>query len=257
MMTTLTLSPTEVAPVAASRTALAERRAGLVPPRPAPVRTGGVSATLTLLDWSERLVVLALYAGLIGRMLMSYWAAGGGAPNLLLLPSEGLVVLFILIRRSTANVSRKPGEWLLALLATCAPLLVATGGAGGLGAGRPQSYEGVVPVAAAATVLLMGMVIQLLAKLALGRSMGLVPANRGLKLAGPYRFVRHPMYAGYLLSHLAFLAMNPTLWNLAVYALAYGLQVPRLFAEERLLARDPEYGEYQARVPYRLIPGLF
>ncbi len=246
MMTTLTLSPTEVAPVAASRTALTERRAGLVPPRPAPVRTAGVSATLTLLDWSERLVVLALYAGLIGRMLMSYWAAGGGAPNLLLLPSEGLVVLFILIRRSTANVSRKPGEWLLALLATCAPLLVASGGAGG-----------VVPVAAAATVLLMGMVIQLLAKLALGRSMGLVPANRGLKLAGPYRFVRHPMYAGYLLSHLAFLAMNPTLWNLAVYALAYGLQVPRLFAEERLLARDPEYREYQARVPYRLIPGLF
>jgi protein-S-isoprenylcysteine O-methyltransferase Ste14 len=103
----------------------------------------------------------------------------------------------------------------------------------------------------------MGLLVQLHAKLTLGRSIGCIPANRGLKLAGPYRFVRHPMYAGYLLSHLAFLAMNPTAWNLAVYALCYGVQVPRLMAEERLLGGDPRYREYQAAVRYRLIPGLF
>jgi protein-S-isoprenylcysteine O-methyltransferase Ste14 len=65
------------------------------------------------------------------------------------------------------------------------------------------------------------------------------------------------MYAGYLLSDFGFLLINPTLWNLGVYAIAYGLQVPRLLAEERLLSRDPEYREYQARVRHRLIPGVF
>jgi protein-S-isoprenylcysteine O-methyltransferase Ste14 len=84
-----------------------------------------------------------------------------------------------------------------------------------------------------------------------------VPAHRGLKVAGPYRFVRHPMYAGYLLSHAAFLLMNPTVGNVAVYAVCYALQIPRIFAEERLLSRDPEYREYRRTVRYRLIPWLF
>jgi len=91
----------------------------------------------------------------------------------------------------------------------------------------------------------------------LGRSFGVVPAHRGLKLAGPYRFVRHPMYAGYLLSHLAFLTMNCTWWNVGVYAVLYGLQVPRLLAEERLLDTDLRYRAYRTKVRYRLIPGIF
>jgi protein-S-isoprenylcysteine O-methyltransferase Ste14 len=51
--------------------------------------------------------------------------------------------------------------------------------------------------------------------------------------------------------------MSPTLWNLAVYVICHGLQVPRLLAEERLLAADPAYRAYQARVRWRLIPGVF
>jgi protein-S-isoprenylcysteine O-methyltransferase Ste14 len=65
------------------------------------------------------------------------------------------------------------------------------------------------------------------------------------------------MYAGYVLSHVAFLAMNPTLWNLTAYAVCLCLQVPRLLAEERLLRQDPQYRAYQAGVRYRLLPGLF
>jgi protein-S-isoprenylcysteine O-methyltransferase Ste14 len=106
-------------------------------------------------------------------------------------------------------------------------------------------------------LLITGMVIQVHAKLTLGRSFGCVPAHRGLQLSGPYRFVRHPMYAGYLVSHAAFLLMNPSLRNTAVYGGCYALQIPRILSEERLLARDPAYREYQRAVPYRLIPGVF
>jgi protein-S-isoprenylcysteine O-methyltransferase Ste14 len=65
------------------------------------------------------------------------------------------------------------------------------------------------------------------------------------------------MYAGYLLAHIAYLLVNPTLWNAAVYAAMYGLQIPRLLIEERLLAGDPAYRRYRQQVRYRLIPGVF
>lgn len=203
------------------------------------------SRAVALLDGVERLSVLALYCWLIGRMV-SNSLTGGITASLFLLPSEGLVVIFMLIRRQANDLSGHPREWLFAFLATCTPLLVSPG------VDRP-----LVPVPLAATLLVMGLLVQLHAKITLGRSFGCIPANRGLKLSGPYRFVRHPIYAGYLLSHAAFLAMNPTLWNLIVYSCCYSVQIPRLLAEERLLSRDLRYREYQQVVRYRLVPGVF
>jgi protein-S-isoprenylcysteine O-methyltransferase Ste14 len=197
------------------------------------------------LDWAERLLVVAVFGWLAARLLANYWDNNNLA-SLFLLPSEGLVVVFLLIRRRATEVSLRPGEWFLAAAATCTPLMV-----------NPGDGAGWLPPLLGVGLLLMGMAVQVHAKLTLGRSFGWVPANRGLKLGGPYRFVRHPMYAGYLLSHVAFLLMNPTGWNLAVYVLAYGLQTPRILAEERLLSRDADYRAYRARVRFRLIPGVF
>ncbi len=205
----------------------------------------GMNFRARALDWTERLLILGLYGWLVARLLAKY-TADGGVVNLLLLPSEGMVVVFLLVRRPANVISRSAAEWLLALAATVSPMLVNTG----IG-------ETLVPLPVAAFLLLAGMVVQVWAKLTLGRSLGLVPAHRGLKVSGPYRFVRHPMYAGYLLSHLAFLLVNPTWWNLAVYGLCYGVQVPRLLAEERLLRRDPNYSVYEKAVRSRLIPGVF
>lgn len=199
----------------------------------------------TGVDWAERLLVLGLYSWLVVRLLEKYWSDGGVA-NLLLLPSEGIVVVFLLVRHPAASISRRPVDWLMALAATVSPMLVNTG----IG-------EALIPAVVAAFVLLMGLVIQVWAKLALGRSLGLVPAHRGLIVSGPYHHIRHPMYAGYLLSHAAYLLVNPTWWNWAIYGLCYGLQVPRILAEERLLRQDQAYRAYEDLVPYRLIPGIF
>ncbi len=75
-------------------------------------------------------------------------------------------------------------------------------------------------------------------------------------MVGPYRFVRHPMYAGYLLGHVSYLSANPTWGNLPAYGVCAGLQIPRLLAEERLLTNDPMYREYRERVRSRLIPRI-
>jgi protein-S-isoprenylcysteine O-methyltransferase Ste14 len=130
--------------------------------------------------------------------------------------------------------------------ATLAPLWVCPGGPGAL-----------VPIWLGESLLLFGAFCLVFAKITLGRSFGMIPAHRGLTQAGPYRLVRHPMYAGYLLCHVGFLLLNPTFWNLGVYACFYALQVPRLVVEEIHLRQDPNYGDYAAKVPYRLIPGIF
>jgi protein-S-isoprenylcysteine O-methyltransferase Ste14 len=101
------------------------------------------------------------------------------------------------------------------------------------------------------------MFFQLYGKVALGRSFGIVAANRGVVVGGPYRLVRHPIYLGYLVTHAGFLLSNWSLRNLAVYAAAYIFQVARIFAEERILLVDGRYREYFQSVRYRLIPGLF
>ena len=196
-------------------------------------------------EMGEMAIVLLLYLGLVARLITAdgpHW----NPANLLLLPSEGLVVIFMLMRRRTEQISWRWQDWLLAFSATVAPMLV-----------KPAVGTALVSPTVGASLLVFGTILQMHAKLVLGRSFGCVPANRGLKLSGPYRFVRHPMYAGYLFSQIAFLLMNPTVWNLTLYGACYCLQIPRLLNEERLLSHDPRYREYQATVKYRLIPGVF
>jgi protein-S-isoprenylcysteine O-methyltransferase Ste14 len=198
-----------------------------------------------LLDLVERLTILALYLWLVARIVASM-SEGAGALNGLILISEGSIVFFVLIRRTTLDVSRDPADWFFALAATCAPLFVVL-----------NPGQSLVPVASAGFIWIVGTILQISAKLTLRRSFGCVPANRGLKLGGPYRFVRHPMYAGYLLCHVAYLLINPNMLNLLLLVLCDCMQIPRLLAEERLLGRDPRYLAYRDEVPWRVIPGVF
>lgn len=100
----------------------------------------------------------------------------------------------------------------------------------------------------------LALAFEIAAKLRLGRSFGLVPANRGLVSGGPYRLVRHPMYLGYLLLQLGFVLARATPWNAMLYALLAALVALRIVLEERVLARDPAWAEYAARTRFRLVP---
>lgn len=75
---------------------------------------------------------------------------------------------------------------------------------------------------------------------------------------GPYRAVRHPMYAGAL---IMILGMPPALgswWGLLACLPLAAAIVVRLVDEERYLVRHlAGYGEYLSRTRYRLIPGLY
>ena len=59
----------------------------------------------------------------------------------------------------------------------------------------------------------IGLAIVIAGKMTLGRSFGLMPANRGIVSSGVYRIVRHPIYLGYLITHVAFIFANPSAWK--------------------------------------------
>ena len=194
-----------------------------------------------LLDRIEQVAILCLWALLVQRVLH---ADNPFAPLALL--SETAVVIFVLIRRPTKAISMRLGDWLLAITATACPLLIVPGA-------TPAPWLAV----AGLFLVFTGNCYQAWAKLVLRRSFGIAPANRGIKISGPYKFVRHPMYAGYLAVHIGIFALMPSLLNLAIYGVGWWAQVLRLQAEERLLGEDPAYTEFAARVRWRLIPGIY
>lgn len=196
-----------------------------------------------VLDRLEQGAALVLYGFLVARVWPHDLSANNLAPALVLL-SEGVIVFFLLIRRASSDISLRPQDWLAAIIGTIAPLLVAKT--------EEPSFLGF-----GVALMLAGMATQVSAKLSLRRSFGLVPANRGVKTGGAYRFARHPMYLGYMISHVGFLLLAPTFWNAAVYIVCWTCLLLRIEFEERLLSADPGYQAFKTKVRFRLLPGIY
>jgi protein-S-isoprenylcysteine O-methyltransferase Ste14 len=197
------------------------------------------------LDMFERIAIIVLFIFLSFRIFGS--VSGGSSPfNLLILVSEGLVVILVVVRRPATDLSLKPMDWFLAFAPSAAPALL-----------RPGHAHPLVPPAIAGLMMIAGLLLQVICKLTLLRSFGVAPANRGLIVAGPYRLVRHPIYTSYLFGQIGFLLLNPTAWNVGLLSVTMILQIFRIGAEERLLAQDPGHAGFCRAVPYRLIPGIY
>lgn len=198
-----------------------------------------------LLDIFERAIVVLVF-GHFAFVMLRAPAGTADILRLFLLVSESLPVFLILTRRQSKARSDKTVDWLLGLMGTILPLLAVPVAAGAL-----------VPAGLCGAIMLIGLYVQLSAKVILGRSFGLIAANRGIKVAGPYRIVRHPMYAGYTILHVGFLLGFPSLWNVVLYSTELAIQIGRVLREELLLSQDQSYRDYAARVRYRLIPMIF
>lgn len=192
------------------------------------------------IDIAER-VLIVLFAA---RFLMQFL---GGAPShphfWLLIISEMAAVAFILFRPFGQPISTRPLDVALALIGTMLPLLVSPMGS------RPEA------LALAGVVMTLGLLLSISGKVALNRRYGIVAANRGVQVRGPYALIRHPVYAGYTLTQIGFLFANPEPWNLFVYCLAFAAQIARMLVEEKTMGE--EYRTYAAKVRFRLVPGLF
>lgn len=196
-------------------------------------------------DLASRMVVATLFTWMAVRLGLDYLETGRHT-GLLLVASEALVVVLTVFRRAPAVVDRTLRARVLTTLSMLGPPLV-----------RPAMVSPLAPEAVTVAISMCGLVVVILGKISLGRSFGLMPANRGIVSTGLYRLVRHPIYMGYLVTHVAFVAANPTPWNALLLLTSDIALMARAVCEERTLARDPQYRGYQQLVRWRVLPGVF
>jgi protein-S-isoprenylcysteine O-methyltransferase Ste14 len=87
-----------------------------------------------------------------------------------------------------------------------------------------------------------------------------IQMDRGHTVAtsGPYRYVRHPGYAGFALSSLGTSLGLGSLWAIIPAGVVVCLLVVRTALEDRTLQGElPGYRDYAQRVRYRLFPGIW
>jgi protein-S-isoprenylcysteine O-methyltransferase Ste14 len=196
-------------------------------------------------DLAARTFVGALFV-LLSINLLNDFLRTGRVTGLLFLVSEALVVVLTIVRRRARVVDRSMSSAILTAFSLIGPPLM-----------RAGAGPALAPDLVTALVSTIGVAIVIAGKVTIGRSFGIAPANRGVVARGPYNIVRHPIYAGYLLTHAATLAAYPSWWN--VFSVIAGdiALVLRALAEERVLSSDREYQRYCNRVAWHLVPGVY
>jgi protein-S-isoprenylcysteine O-methyltransferase Ste14 len=213
---------------------------------PAAAETLDYSAVLRFAaDLAARATIVVLFSIMAVRF-GSDFINTGRLTGLFLLASEALVVVLTVFRRSAVAVDRSFKARVLTIVSILGPPLLAPA------AVAPLAAEGITVALSCA-----GLAVVIAGKITLGRSFALLPANRGVVSTGLYKVVRHPIYMGYLVTHVAFLVASPSVWNIVALVAADAALLFRAVCEEQTLALDPAYREYQTRVRWRVAPGVF
>jgi protein-S-isoprenylcysteine O-methyltransferase Ste14 len=201
---------------------------------------------------TQRLVRLA--ANLVGAAGAAYFAyvtldaylRTHRPIGFLFFAEQMVVVVAYLVRRPARVVTRRFGDWLVAFGGTFVPVLL-----------RPEGAHPSWGLQWGLVLQFCGVIVCLWSFLVLGRSFGFAAADRGLVRSGPYRIVRHPIYASYVALLVGYLLQSLSLRNLAVVLLALGCNAARIRAEERVLATNSAHAAYRMRVRWKVLPGLW
>lgn len=199
-------------------------------------------------EWLLRAFALLACTLAVVRLAAAWWFNTTRWTLLLLLVTESCTLMLLLLARRAQVRDLSPPTVAATLYAALCFVLL-----------DPAGTLRLVPEQVGVLLLLCGTAWQFCAKLVLGRSFGLLPAQRGLVTSGPYRVMRHPIYFGYLISHVGFLLVNASWWNFAVLSVLYAAQLLRIRREEALLAVgcDTEYRRYRRRVRWCVLPFVY
>ena len=182
------------------------------------------------------------YEGLMNLSTMAYFVLNIA----LLLRNTGLTLLFLL-RRPSELTSKKFVDWLVAIAGTFVTYFYVS-------RGTKPFFPSLAPTAY--VVMVAAAFLSAIAVVNLGRSFGIVPANRGIKTKGFYAVVRHPIYSLYMLHDIGWSLNCFSAHNVCVFFLYCLLTYGRARCEERVLRQDPAYQEYASKTRYMFLPGI-
>jgi protein-S-isoprenylcysteine O-methyltransferase Ste14 len=179
----------------------------------------------------------------------------GSGPAVLRWLSTGLVCLFYLLiiwcylRRGPARAtSRSVTAHAAAVTAMMVPFMFPLLGSAPAGTARQWAGNALVAAGTAWAVWSLR---------SLGRNVSVLAQARNLADAGPYRWIRHPVYTGELVSSLGLAVLAGSAATLAVWLAFIALQAYRALREEQLLVQVlPAYHGYREHTA-ALLPGLF
>ena len=103
---------------------------------------------------------------------------------------------------------------------------------------------------------MLGMTVSVLALVDLGDSFTLLPTQTSVTRSGLYRFVRHPMYLGYIILVFGYCLSSPVTINWILLFLLISVTAIRIDREETIMFSEA-YSDYKEKVPFKLIPGLY
>lgn len=188
-------------------------------------------------------LLLALMYGVFLYKFMRDFLEHWRFSSLLFVIVESLFVYMSIIRRPPVERSTFGPTWLFTYVGTFAPLFL---------------YPSVSVNSVAGDVIqVVGSLLIGSSIVSLGRSFGMVAANRGIVTSGIYRWVRHPLYMAYFVNATGVLINNMSLYNAVIMFCWAVSQMARIHYEERLLRKNRVYSEYADRVRWRLIPYIY
>jgi protein-S-isoprenylcysteine O-methyltransferase Ste14 len=199
------------------------------------------------IPWVDKIIaIVAVLPNAIG-LYHRYTSANLNFPRAVLGIQIFILIITMVIRRTPVRVTPNPWFWLLAFVATYGIFAFNT---------FAQNGVRVAPSAVINILAVLSAAVFIFARLSLGRSIGFVPANRGIVTRGAYRFVRHPVYTGLFISMLAVVLLSYTPLNLLMASTIVVLFIIKSVVEERFLRGDPEYAAYLQSVRWRWLPGI-
>ena len=185
--------------------------------------------------------------------LMTLAGRGGGSTlrwvGTLLTVAFYVLVIWCYLRRGPARATTSSvTARVAAVVATWLPFVIP------LLHGAPP---GTVSQGVSDVLLLVGTAWGVWSLRSLGRNLSVIAQARDVADRGPYRWIRHPLYAGEIVSSLGLTVAAHSLAATAVWLGLCALQAYRALREEQLLlAVLPGYGAYRGRTA-ALLPGIF
>ena len=208
--------------------------------------TPATPADSALTEGLLRAFALLAYAFGVANLFHAWWIDRSRWTLLLFLVFEAYSLLLVLIARRALRRDASPAAMALTIYAALYFVLL-----------DPHDNRRLIAEGFGVALQAAGACCQFSAKFTLGRAFGLLPAQRSIVVAGPYRLVRHPMYLGYLIADVGFLCVNFSWRNALILGVLYAVQVLRIRREEAVLAGSEAYRDYQQRVRWRLLPFVY